>query len=653
MNEVWLTMNQRKLSQAVAAVRAMLERHAARDSSSSIEKAGAVEPENSGAEDASLPPSALATIATRFSLTDFERSILVLCAGVELESGFASLCGRAQGSPSLNFPTFSLALAALPDAHWSALSPESSLRRWRLIESSGRDEPLTVAPLRIAERVLHYLTGVFCEDESLRGLLQSIGLDEPLAPSQQTTADEVTRLLNQAVPGNLPVVQLCGRAEGDKRAVAAVACAQLGLGLRAVRANELPGHAAERIQLARLWERESMLGNSALLIESNDADSLDSIRTACRFAEEVNGVVLMAIREPVRSGNRSMLRIDVDRPKPDEQRVLWEAALGPEGAELNGSLDAVLSHFDLGARHLRRVGDQVRARRRDELPLDTAIWAACRDETRPRLEGLAQRINASATWDDLVLPSPQIATLREIAVQLRGRYRVYQTWGFAEKGTRGLGITALFSGASGTGKTFAAEVLAADLQLDLYRVDLSQVVSKYIGETEKNLRRVFESAEGSGAILLFDEADALFGKRSEVKDSHDRFANIEVSYLLQQMEAYRGLAILTTNLKQALDTAFLRRIRFVVSFPFPSPEERAEIWRRVFPSATPTEGLEVSRLAKLNVTGGNIRNIALNAAFRAADENTSVRMTHLLQAARTEYDKLEKPLTDSETGGWL
>ena len=195
------------------------------------------------------------------------------------------------------------------------------------------------------------------------------------------------------------------------------------------------------------------------------------------------------------------------------------------------------------------------------------------------------------------------------------------------------------------------EVLANELRLDLYRIDLSQVVSKYIGETEKNLRRVFDAAEEGGAILLFDEADALFGKRSEVKDSHDRYANIEVSYLLQRMEAYRGLAILTTNMKHALDTAFLRRLRFVVHFPFPDAAQRAEIWRRVFPPHTPTEGLDVRRLAQLNVAGGNIRNIALNAAFLAADAGESVGHPHLLLAARGEYAKLEKPLTEAEMGG--
>jgi SpoVK/Ycf46/Vps4 family AAA+-type ATPase len=239
-----------------------------------------------------------------------------------------------------------------------------------------------------------------------------------------------------------------------------------------------------------------------------------------------------------------------------------------------------------------------------------------------------------------------------MAVHVRQRATVYHRWGFGGENARGLGISALFSGASGTGKTMAAEVLANELHLDLYRIDLSSVVSKYIGETEKNLRRVFDAAEESGSILLFDEADALFGKRSEVKDSHDRHANIEVSYLLQRVEAYRGLAILTSNLPEALDTAFLRRIRFVVQFPFPDAALRAEIWRRVFPAATPVDGLDAQKLSRLNVAGGNIRNIAMQAAFAAADAGEPVRLSHVLRAARSEYEKLERPLPESEIRGW-
>ncbi|MGH2370578.1 MAG: ATP-binding protein, partial [Chloroflexota bacterium] len=318
-------------------------------------------------------------------------------------------------------------------------------------------------------------------------------------------------------------------------------------------------------------------------------------------------------------------------------------------------IEALVAQFDLGTQGIAAAGVQALGEPAQRLNggLGARLWDACRAQARPRLDDLAQRIEPAATWDDLVLPEAQRQVLREIAIHVRQRARVYETWGFAAKSARGLGISALFAGPSGTGKTMAAEVLAHELRLDLYRIDLSSVVSKYIGETEKNLRRVFDAAEAGGAILLFDEADALFGKRSEVKDSHDRYANIEISYLLQRMEAYRGLAILTTNLKSALDTAFLRRLRFVVQFPFPDAAQRAEIWQRVFPADTPTAGLDPSRLARLNVAGGNIRNIAMNAAFLAADAGEPVQMTHLLRAARSEYAKLDKALTDAEIGGWV
>jgi SpoVK/Ycf46/Vps4 family AAA+-type ATPase len=229
---------------------------------------------------------------------------------------------------------------------------------------------------------------------------------------------------------------------------------------------------------------------------------------------------------------------------------------------------------------------------------------------------------------------------------------VYETWGFSGKGRRGLGVSALFSGESGTGKTLAAEVLARELELDLYRIDLSGVVSKYIGETEKNLKQVFDAAEQGGVLLLFDEADALFGKRGEVKDSHDRYANIEVGYLLQRMEAFQGLAVLTTNLKSSIDKSFQRRLRFIVNFPFPDANQREAIWSRIFPAQTPTEGLEPKKLSQLNVAGGNIRNIALNAAFLAADSGQPVQMGHVLQSARSETQKMERPLSESEIRGW-
>jgi len=317
-------------------------------------------------------------------------------------------------------------------------------------------------------------------------------------------------------------------------------------------------------------------------------------------------------------------------------------------------MDALLAQFNLSGEQIRTSSLQL-ATQANSLPENTldALWESCRVQARPGLDGLAQRVETGAGWDALVLPEPQLEMLREISRQMRHRARVYNTWGFGSATGRGLGITALFAGASGTGKTTAAEVLAHELKLDLYRIDLSQVVSKYIGETEKSLRRIFDAAEEGGALLFFDEADALFGRRTEVKDSHDRYANIEVSYLLQRMEQYRGLAVLATNMKQALDPAFLRRIRFVVAFPFPDAALREQIWKRAIPRQAPTEAVNLQQLARLSVTGGNIRNIALGAAFLASEAGEPIRMSHLLEAARGEYLKIEKPLTEPEIRGWV
>ncbi|MGZ3460212.1 MAG: ATP-binding protein, partial [Archangium sp.] len=264
-----------------------------------------------------------------------------------------------------------------------------------------------------------------------------------------------------------------------------------------------------------------------------------------------------------------------------------------------------------------------------------------------------------ATWEDLRLSEAQMRQLAEVELHVRRRLLVHETWGFSPGGWRGTGTTALFSGPSGTGKTLAAEVLAHQLGLDLYRIDLSGVVSKYIGETEKNLRKMFDAAESGGAVLLFDEADALFGKRGEVKDSHDRYANIEVSYLLQRMESFHGLAILTTNLKAGLDAAFVRRLRFIVDFSFPDRKQREALRSRAFPPGTPTHGLDPARLALLNVSGAVIRSIALHAAFLAAEDAArgeqppGVRPRHVLAAARREFEKLQQPFpTLKELEGW-
>jgi SpoVK/Ycf46/Vps4 family AAA+-type ATPase len=351
------------------------------------------------------------------------------------------------------------------------------------------------------------------------------------------------------------------------------------------------------------------------------------------------------------------MRYAIDKPSPPGQKSMWTKALKSRDVALaDGLLDELAEQFHLSAETIATVGASIRASAVASpcAPARTAelVWSTCRSLSQPRLEELAERIVPAAAWEDLILPEPQKQTLHQLAAQARFRMTVHQSWGFAARGRRGLGISALFAGASGTGKTLAAEVLAKELRLDLFRIDLSAVVSKYIGDSEKKLKQVFDAAEEGGVLLLFDEADALFGKRAEVKDSHDRYANIEVSYLLQRMESFQGIAILTTTLKSSLDKAFQRRLRFIVDFPFPGPQEREAIWRSVFPAAAPAAGLDLRRLAQLNMTGGCIRNIALNAAFLAAEAGSSIEMRHVLQATRQEAIKAERPLADSEIRGW-
>ncbi|RKH69613.1 ATP-binding protein [Corallococcus interemptor] len=654
----WPQANQRHLTAALGVVRAHLSRHARASGADVPEGADDVDAARAalaGAQ-ASMPaPPALDVLVAAFGLSSFERDVLLCCAGVELDSGFGAVCASAQGDPRRAFATFGLALVALPDAHWSALTPVAPLRRWELVTVMP-GEGLTHGALRVDERVLHYLAGLSYLDRRLRDLVSPVPPAAALPASHEALVGRIQRAWEQGpgLDGGL-VVQLCGPEAEGAQAVASAACAAQGLTLHTLRASHLPAPLEERAALGRLWEREALLAGSGLLLECDDAAGAEGLRAAASFAERAEGLVLLSTREPLRLRGRPVLHLDVRRPTREEQRVLWHQALGPASERVNGALERVVSQFDLSMRSIRAAGAEVRqvAGDADGAPAGEALWSACRLQARPGLEDLAQRIEPSAGWDDLVLPELQKTLLRQVAACVRQRVRVYETWGFAAQGSRGLGISALFSGASGTGKTMAAEVLARELGLDLFRIDLSQVVSKYIGETEKNLRRVFEAAQEGGAILLFDEADALFGKRTEVKDSHDRYANIEVSYLLQQMEAYSGLAILTTNMKDALDTAFLRRLRFVVQFPFPDSAQRAEIWRRMFPPSAPTESLEVARLARLSVTGGNIRTIALNAAFLAADAGEPVRMAHLQRAVRAEFSKLDKPLAEAEIAGWV
>ena len=663
----WAQRNQQWLAQRLVHWR---ERLVARTAGASID-ASRIAPDLSHDD---FEP-ALTRVSSLFGLTAFESDLLLLAAGIEIDPALRDALAAAQAQAAIAPLRLSFALARdlLAEPHWDALSPLRPLRHWAMVEvdsTAGFGQAL----LRIDERMLHELTGVAAFDTALAGVaVLSDDADDAAAGADvnnQVNAaggpaahPALALRIAQAMAGlAAPLVLLAHPAHDAARRRAAramVGAALAASGTRAlwVEVSALAVEPRELLLLARRIDREAALAGAAVVFAPTPPDDAAQGATITRCIAALRSPVLlvgelsplMLVDLPA----RQVLRFDVQSPLASPLAASFASRL-PQGRRavpataspaLQHALDRALQQFRVEPALLDQVVASIASDTvgtADTAALDAAIWSALREAARGGLDALAQRIQSRARIEDLVLPAPLIAQLREIAGQLRQRHRVHEDWGFGAQGPRGLGIAALFAGDSGTGKTFAAEAIANEAGLDLYRIDLASTVSKYIGETEKNLARVFNEAERSGAVLLFDEADALFGKRSEVKDSHDRYANIEVAYLLQRVESYCGLAILTTNMKSALDRAFLRRIRFVVQFPFPDEAAREQLWRRQFPPQAPLGVVDFAALAKLQLAGGNIRGVALNAAFLAAARGEPIGQGVLLAAARAEFAKLER-----------
>jgi len=593
----------------------------------------------------------LITLGRRFGLSSFERSVVLLCTALELDTRVGSLCARAQDDPTAVFPTFALALAMFDDPSWDAISPLGALRYWRLVEVHQQaSQPLTTSPLRADERVVNYVKGLNQMDVRLSVLVRPLELEQATAlpRSQSEEVGVVVERLRAAADGpRLPPVQLLGPDQPSKQIFARAVCDELGVAPYLLSAALVPAGPAEGESLGRLWERETRLAPVALYLDAFDTDlrgSEGELAPAGRFLARTDALTFVDTRDVVPGMGATML-VDVAKPTAPEQQAAWEAAIGDVAPGVPARL---AGQFNLNLATIAEIAREASGASGGDDSPSGRLWEGSLRASRPRLDALAERLQPKATWNDIVLPAEELALLWDLANQVEHRSRVYDDWGFRNRMNRGLGISALFAGESGTGKTMAAEVLANHLRLNLYRIDLSAVVSKYIGETEKNLRRLFDAAEDGGAILFFDEADALFGKRSEVKDSHDRYANIEINYLLQRMEAFSGLAILGTNMKEALDQAFLRRLRVILRCPFPAAAQRQAIWERAFPPETPTDDLDHALLARLNLTGGSIQSIALNAAFSAAATRRPVGMEIVLDAARKEFRKLDRPVNESD-----
>jgi hypothetical protein len=637
----WLAANDRYLAGALEALRARLTALA-------DPNAAAPKPRHARHKKDDDGEPALTTLARRLGLSAFERDTLLLCAAMEFDTAMGGLCARAQADPARPYPTFALALALFDDPAWDALSPERPLRHWRLIEIiQPAGQPLIASALKADERIVNYIKGLNYLDDRLAPLVTPMApAPDDLPPSQATLCDVIVRHLQSQTTQSPPLFQLLGADGPSKRAIARRAADQAGLMLYRLAADAAPTQTADVETFCRLWRRESALLPLALYIDAAQMDRTGDAHAPAvkRIVESGAEAVFLDCRDPWPDLVRDSFHLAAAKPTASEQHAAWLKVLGPAGSDAAARL---AGQFNLDMASIAAIAVDATAAA-DDVALPGALWTGCVDRTRPALDRLAQPIVPKASWDDLELAAPEKTLLRQIAAQAGLRSAVYDDWGFRARMNRGLGIAALFAGESGCGKTMAAEVIANALNLALYRIDLSAVVNKYIGETEKNLCRLFDAAEAGGAILFFDEADALFGKRGEVNSSHDRYANIEVDYLLQRVEAYSGLAILATNKKSDVDSAFVRRMRFIVTFSFPALAERLAIWRKVFPPQVPVSGVDFARLAKLHLTGASIHSIALNAAFLAAAAGSAVTMPLLLDAARGELRKLEKVVNEND-----
>ncbi len=611
----------------------------------------------------------LLLVRQRFALSDFEARVLLLCAAAELDPGIPELLRRLQDG-ALRQPTFSLAQRLFPDHAWDSLSENRPLLHWLMLEVRQQDgRPLAQSPLRIDDGLLQYLIGNPAPDARLAPYhipFPPEARADMLSPTQLRAAGDLAEgIAASAADGTVPVALLTGQFPLAQQMTALAIVASTSANpskLLRIPLSLLPADARDSEHLSRLWAREAMLHGLALYVEADDVADTQLRALTRRFFVAEKTLYFLASREPVGSIPRAAVSLKVQRPNADEQQEAWFSACASVQLDLHPADAMCLAdqfHLDLPS-----IVSAVTAAQGIKFPDSPALrrhlQLSVRQENRTSLDLLAQRIEPRAGMDDLVLPAREKDHLRKYIAHVELRRLVFSEWGMGGRSERGQGTAALFSGESGTGKTLAAEVIAAALGLDLYRIDLSAVVDKYIGETEKNLRRIFDAADSGGVILFFDEADALFGKRSEVKDSHDRYANIQINYLLQRLETYRGPAILATNLGRSMDHAFLRRLRFIVRFPQPGRDERRQIWEKslaplrddLFAPDRPVLALtpaDYQAIAAANLSGGEIRNAAIAAAFLAATAGRPVTRLTVEEAIRDESLKAGRPATTAST----
>ncbi|MGH9765828.1 MAG: AAA family ATPase [Blastocatellia bacterium] len=633
----------------------------------------------------------LPVLTNLFQLTPFEEQCLLICLAPELDRRYEKLYAYLHDDVTRKKPSVDLLLNLLCltkaerlTARW-AFEHRSPLLRYRLLQMTDNGPegptPLLSRQLKVDDRIVNYLLEITGIDKRLESVARLIDQPRDWEEVMETewieerTRERMRRFLDvyldETEADSRQVVFYIHGPDGiGKQALAEAVADELGLPLLIGDARKMLAQAQPFDEVMLLLGREAALQPAVLCLEqagalfADEDRERDHWRALCETAQTFSHVTLLLGRQfyqPPRS-SRDVTLIEIAMPMPGDaaRKECWETAIN---GRLRPAADidpgALAGKFRFTPGQVQAAIDTALSQARwcspgDERLTMSDLHAACRAQSGRKIGALARKIGPRYAWSDIVLPEDSMAQLREICQRVARRHRVLGEWGFDRKLSLGKGVNALFAGPSGTGKTMAAEIIANELGLDLYQIDLSGVVSKYIGETEKNLDAIFTAAESANAILFFDEADALFGKRSEVRDSHDRYANIEISYLLQKMEAYEGVAILATNLRQNLDDSFVRRLAFTIHFPFPDEADRGRIWAGIWPAETPLAGdVDFGLLAhRFKLSGGNIKNIALAAAFLAAEDGGVVKMPHLLQATRREYQKLGKPLSVAELGAF-
>lgn len=605
-----------------------------------------------------------------YQLCEFELDVVLMALAPEIDRRYERVYGYLQDDLGQKLPTVELALELLSTdldekaSRRAVFAADAPLIRDRVVALAANprtsSSSLLAKYLQLDQQVVDVLLGVAGLDRRLGGSCRlsrpSTGLADGDPCGQ--LAGALLGVVQDAWGARSLTIYFHGAPGTGKRATAESLAAQLGVPLLAVRAGLLGHDDTVDAELAVIF-REALLQGALLFIDEFDTFAEGDHRLVQPIVDQQlaarRGVTILAGTSAWIARTRNPLGVMVvpfALPDVARRRALWSAALGEHGVTAAArDIDALASRFRFTA---SRIHDAVHtavneARLRDAVadgasPAARDLFAAARRQSGSELATLARKIEPIYRWDDIVLPADVIAQLRELCMRVAERDRVMGEWGFDRIMSQGKGITALFGGPPGTGKTMAAEVIAGDLGVDLYKIDLSTVVSKYIGETEKNLERIFTVAPQANACLLFDEADAIFGKRSEVRDSHDRYANLEISYLLQRMESYDGLAILTTNRRDYLDEAFTRRLQFIVDFPMPAEAERVRIWQARMPGEAPCDAsVDFGYLARAYpLSGANIGNIALRAAYLAAAEDSPITMRHLTSAVLSEYRKIGK-----------